>query len=103
MLRQSADLLRQRGVLLRQNVKLLFRRQFRLDKPGIDKLLVIAFGFAHGFVRKPLHLAVFFDGDTDLPRALHVLHIYGALPVGESEKRRGKLLLHEKIPLHPKM
>lgn len=76
-------MLRKGHVLLCQNSKLLFRGQFGLYQARVHKLLVVAFGFAHGIIGHALHLLVAFDGDADLARAVQVLDVDATLPVGK--------------------
>lgn len=82
-LSQKADLLRKGHILLRQDSKLLFSGQFGLYQTCVHKLLVVAFGFAHGIIGHALHLLVAFDGDADLARAVQVLDVDATLPVGK--------------------
>lgn len=80
-------MLRKSRVLLCQDGKLLFRGKFRLDQTGLHKLLVIGFRLADGFVGDALHLLVSLDGDAYLARAVQILHMDAALPVGKGVKR----------------
>lgn len=87
MLRQCAYLFRKSGVLLREDVQLLFCGQFGLDDSCIHKLLMVGFSLAHGIIGKTLHFPILLDRYTDLPRPLHVLYIDCALSVRQREKR----------------
>lgn len=76
-------MLRKGHILLCQNSKLLFRGQFGLYQTCVHKLLVVAFGFAHGIIGHALHLLVAFDGDADLACAVQILDVDATLPVGK--------------------
>lgn len=94
-------MLRKGHVLLCQNSKLLFRGQFGLYQARVHKLLVVAFGFAHGLIGHALHLLVTLHRDPDLTLALHVLDVDAALAINKTVKRCRchRCLLHKKIPI----